>query len=172
MKSSLRFRAGDRWPEDSGHVRTAFGVADPGRFRPESLLGARTRRGRFEIRRRARMPLRPPADRLQAIYAAVSRLHPGPIEIAPLPVGRVAIARRVRFALRSLLRRDAAPMKGRSSGFRIVRICTPSQLPRDHRLVRVVRSEVRIGQWLELAPLCSSSPVTATGSRRILTGFP
>ena len=63
-------------------MRTAFGVADPGRFRPESLLGARTRRGRFEIRRRARMPLRPPADRPKAIYPAASLLHSGSIEIA------------------------------------------------------------------------------------------
>lgn len=61
----------------------------------------------------------------------------------------------IRLAQRPLLPRVVLPLKGRSSGSRINRVCTPSQLRME-----------------SVALMCSSSPVTATGSRRIFTGFP
>ena len=60
----------------------------------------------------------------------------------------------IRFALRPLFPRVVAPLEGRSSGFRISRCYAPSQSLWTSGLMR------------------RSSPVTATGSRRIFTGFP
>ena len=58
-------------------------------------------------------------------------------------------------ALRPLLPRVVAPLEGRSSGSRIIRFCAPS------RFLAGSSGSMR-----------RSSPVTATGSRRIHTGFP
>ncbi len=63
-----------------------------------------------------------------------------------------------RFTPRPLFPRVVVPLKGRSSGSRISRVCTPSQ--------------PRWASGFELNRLCSSSPVTATGSRRNYTDFP
>lgn len=68
----------------------------------------------------------------------------------------------------SLHRRVAKPLEGRSSGFRISRSCGPSQPGCSISRRHMTPSR----QHRPVASIRESSPVTATGSRRNLTGFP
>jgi hypothetical protein len=74
-------------------------------------------------------------------------------------------------ALRSLLPRDVAPLEGRSSGSRIDRCCAPSQPASQRAVLRDSLARAPRPEWAS-GSMRRSSPVTATGSRRILTGFP
>jgi hypothetical protein len=95
-------------------------------------------------------------------------------------VGRQGAVHPIRIAPRPLLPRVVVPLEGRSSGSRISRSCTPSQ-PLHPRGTFPFRNRCLVehplpdgSPWKKwsVAYVCSSSPVTATGSRRIYTGFP
>ena len=74
----------------------------------------------------------------------------------------------IRLALRPLLPRVVAPLEGRSSGFRIYRSCAPSRP--TSQLIN--GSTFQCWKCKASGIVRRSSPVTATGSRRICTGFP
>jgi len=129
-------------------------------FHPGTTRGE-TRKARPIFIHRRKSPLNPvfplSVVRYALSVAAPRSLEPTnrfePARLAP----RGAKHRDFRHALRSLLPRDVAPLEGRSSGSRIVRNDAPSQPGWASGSQQSVRR---------------SSPVTATGSRRICTGFP
>ena len=82
--------------------------------------------------------------------------HVGMLEAPRRNAQKVRNRRTICLAPRPLFPRVVAPLEGRSSGSRINRSYAPSQLSRKSASGSIRRS----------------SPVTATGSRRIYTGFP